>query len=51
MNEFVEGAILIEAMDLGAVLGFEEAKEVAQEIVDLDDGLIGDGRQANLDGS
>jgi hypothetical protein len=36
-------------MDLGAVVGFEETKEVVEEIVDLDDGFIGDWRQADLD--
>ena len=50
MNEVVEGAIRVEAMDLGAVVGFEEQKEVGEEVVDLDDGFIGDRRQADLDG-
>ena len=50
MDEVVEGSILVEAMDLAAVVVLEEAKEVAEEVVDLDDSLIGDRWQADLDG-
>ncbi len=49
MGEVVEGSILVEAMDLSAVVGFEETKEVVEEVVDLDDGFIADRRQAELD--
>lgn len=49
MNETVEGSILVEAVDLAALMGFEETKEITEEVVDLDDGLIGDGRQTDLD--
>ncbi|MGP1680376.1 MAG: hypothetical protein ACTS8S_08640 [Giesbergeria sp.] len=49
MGEVVVGPILVEAMDLSAVMGFEEAKEVVEENVDLDDGFIADWRQADLD--
>jgi len=49
VDELGEGSILVEAMDLSAVVGFEETKEVVEEIVDLDDGFIGDWRQADLD--
>jgi hypothetical protein len=49
MDEVVEGSILVEAMDLSAVMGFEETKEVDEEVVDLDDRFIGDWRQADLD--
>jgi hypothetical protein len=31
-------------MDLSAVVGFEETEEVVEEVVDLDDGFIGDRR-------
>jgi hypothetical protein len=44
MDEVVEGSILVEAMDLSCVVGFEEAKEVVEEIVDFDDGFIADWR-------
>jgi hypothetical protein len=50
MDEVVEGSIVVEAMDLAAVVVLEEAKEVAEEVVDLDDSLIGDRWQADLDG-
>jgi hypothetical protein len=50
MDEVVEGTILVEAKDLRAVMGLEEAKEVVEEVVDLDDGFIGDGWQADLHG-
>ena len=46
MDEVVEGSIVIEALDLAAVVILEEAKEVAEEVVDLDDSLIGDRRGA-----
>ena len=49
MDEVVEGSILVEAKDLSAVMGFEETKEVVEEVVDFDDGFIGDWRQADLD--
>ena len=49
MDEVVEGSILVEAMDLSAVVGFEETKEVAEEIIDLDDRFIADWRQADFD--
>ena len=49
MGEVVEGSILLEAMDLSAVVGFEEMKEFVEEIIDLDDGFIGDWGQADLD--
>lgn len=49
MDEVVEGSILVEAMDLSAVMGFEETKEVVEEVVDLDDGFIADWWQADLD--
>lgn len=48
MNEVIEGSILVEAVDLAAVMGFEETKEITEEVVDPD-GLIGDGRQTDLD--
>jgi hypothetical protein len=44
MDEVVAGSILVEAMDLSAVVGFEETEEVVEEVVDLDDGFIGDRR-------
>ena len=50
MNEVMEGSVLVEAMDLAAVMRFEEMKEVVEEVVDLDDGFIGDRRQTDLDG-
>lgn len=50
MDEVVKGSILVEAMNLAAVTGFEEAKEIGEEVVNLDDGLIGDWRQADLYG-
>ena len=49
MDEVVEGSILVEAMDLSAVMGFEETEEVVEEVVDLDDGFIADWWQADLD--
>ena len=49
VDEVVEGSILVEAVDLSAVVGFEETKEVVEEIVNFDDGFIGDSRQADLD--
>lgn len=49
VDEVIEGSILVEAVDLGAVMGFEETKEITEEVVDLDDGLIADGRQADVD--
>ena len=39
----------MEAMDLAAVMVFEEAQEVAQESVDLDHRLVREGRQGNPD--
>ena len=42
MDEVVVGSIRVEAMDLSAVMGFEEIEEVVEEIVNLDDGFIGD---------
>ena len=49
MDEVVDGSILVEAMEVSAVRGPEELKEVVEEVVDLDDSLIGDWRQADLD--
>ena len=49
MDEVVEGSIFVEAMDLSAVMGFEETKEVVEEVVDFDGGFIGDWPQADLD--
>ena len=49
MDEVFVGSILVETMDLSAVVRFEETKEVVEEVVDLDDGLIADWRQADLD--
>lgn len=40
MNKVVAGSILIEAMYLSTVMGFEEINEVIEEVMDLDDGLI-----------
>lgn len=48
MNKVVARSILIEAMYLSAVMGFEEIDEVVEEVMDLDDGLVGDRRQADL---
>ena len=48
MNKVVARSILIEAMNLSAVMGFEEINEVVEEVMDFDDGLIGDGRQADF---
>lgn len=48
MNKVVARSALIEAMNLSAVMGFEEINEVVEEVMDFDDGLIGDWRQANL---
>jgi hypothetical protein len=31
-------------------VGFEETQEVDEEVVNLDGGLIGEGRQANFNG-
>jgi hypothetical protein len=47
--DVVEGSILVEAMDLSAVAGFEEVKELMEEVVNLDDCLVGDGWQTDLD--
>ncbi len=44
----MEGTILIEAMDLSRVMGFEEINEVVEEIMDLDHRLIRDRRQADF---
>ncbi len=49
VGEVVEGSIIVEAMDLSAVVGFEEMKEFVEEVIDLDDRFIGDWRQADLD--
>lgn len=49
MGEVFVGSILVEAMDLRAVMGFEETKELVEEVVNLDDGFIADWRQADLD--
>jgi len=48
VDEVVERSILVEAMDLSAVVGFEETEEVVEEVMDLDDGFIADWRQADL---
>lgn len=48
MNKVVARSPLIEAMYLSAVMGFEEINEVVEEVMDFDDGLIGDGRQVDL---
>jgi hypothetical protein len=50
MDEVIEGAILVEATDLAAVMSFEDIQEIVKEVLYLDDRLIGDGRQANLHG-
>lgn len=44
MDEVVEGSIVVEALDLSAVMGFEETKEVVEEVVNFDDRFIGDWR-------
>ena len=48
MNKVVARSILIETMYLSAVMGFEEINEVVKEVMYLDDGFIGDRRQADL---
>ena len=48
MNKVVARSALIEAMNLSAVMGFEEINEVVEEVMDFDDGLIGDRWQADL---
>jgi hypothetical protein len=50
LEEVLEGTTVVEAMDLVAVMVLEEAKEVAEEVIDLDDCLVGEGRQEDLDG-
>jgi hypothetical protein len=49
MDEVIEGSILVEAMDLSAIVGFEEVKELVEEVVNLNDRLVGNGRQVDLD--
>ena len=49
MDDVVEGSILVEAMDLSTVMGFEEMKEAVEEVADLNDSFIGDWWQADLD--
>ncbi len=44
VDEVVERSIRVEAMDLSAVMGFEETKEIVEEVMDLDDGFIADWR-------
>ena len=39
----------MEAMDVAAVMVFEEPQEVAQESMNLDHCLVREGRQGNLD--
>ena len=50
LDEVLEGTTVVEAMDLAAVVVLEEAKEVAEEVIDLDDCVVRDRRQADLDG-
>ncbi len=33
-----------DAMNLNAIIGFEQTREVVEEVADLDDGFIGGGR-------
>lgn len=49
MNEVVVGTIFVEAMDLVAVVSLEEMEDVVEEVMDLDDGLIGERRQIDRD--
>ena len=42
-------AILMETMDVAAVMVLEEAQEVAQESMNLDHRLVREGRQGNPD--
>jgi hypothetical protein len=49
MHEVVVGALFVEAMDLSAVVRFEEMKEFVEEVVHLDDGLSGDRRYRDFD--
>jgi hypothetical protein len=46
-NDVVVRAILIVAMDLIAVMGFEEKKDLMKEVEDLDGGLSGQRRQTD----
>ena len=50
LDEVLEGTTVVEAMDLAAVVVLEEAKEVAEEVIDLDDCVVRDRRQADIDG-
>ena len=48
-DQAIVRAILMEAMDLAAVMVFEEPQKVAQESMNLDHCLVREGRQGNLD--
>ena len=50
VDKVVEGSVRVEATNLAVVVVLEALKEIAEEVVDLDDGLIGNGRQVDLDG-
>lgn len=42
MNEVLVGILRVEAIDLVAVMGYEEIEELIQEVLDFDDGRIGE---------
>lgn len=50
-GQAVAGAIGVEAMNLAAVMGLEELKEVVEEVENLDNRFIAERGQVNLDGS
>jgi hypothetical protein len=53
MNEAVVGKVLVEAIDLMAVMSREEIEEFVQEVLNFDDGFIRERRQieGNVDGA
>jgi hypothetical protein len=40
MNEVVAGHVVVEAIDLVAVMSREEIEDLVQEVLDFDDGFV-----------
>lgn len=50
MKEVVVGVIVVEALNLVAIVSREEFEDLVEEVLYFDDGLIGEGRQVDRDG-
>ena len=48
LDDVLSGSIVIKAMTLGAVAGFNALDEIVEEVTDLDRSLVGERRQADF---